>query len=274
MAPPGLEELYNEPSIHRAEWDIMKKIGWFTTARGPGSYGLFKTMMERVRSGDIDAEISFVFINRDVKGNECRRKLIEMAEENSVPVVMLPSDSFRPDLKANDMGAWRDAYGEELRGRIAPYDMDLGVLAGYMLIIDPETCRRYRLINLHPALPGTYKGTWNEIVPRVAESDDPAYGATIHLCSPVLDCGAPIAFDSFPLEDLRDSLPGDELAPAIRQREVEREVPLLMEAIRMLVDEEVTIRGEELFDRNGRRLDGPADLSARVSSAVDGRHRA
>lgn len=253
---------------------MMKRIGWFTTARGPGSFGLFKNMMDRIRSGDVCAEISFVFINRDVKGNECRKKLIEMAEENGIPVIIFPSDSFRPELKASDMEAWRDAYGEEMRKRVSPYGMDLGVLAGYMLIIDPETCRRYELINLHPALPGTYKGTWNEIVPKVAESDDGTYGATIHLCSPVLDCGAPLAYDSFLLQDLRESVPSEELAPAIRQREVEREVPLLMEAIKMLVNGEVTVRGDELFDRDGRRLDGPIDLSARVSSAVDGRGRA
>ncbi len=252
-----------------AEWVIMKSIGWFTTARGPGSYGLFKTMMDRIGSGDIDAEISFVFINREIKGNECRRKLVEMAEANNIPVIIFPSDSFRPDLKASDMNAWRDAYGEGLRERIAPYAMDLGVLAGYMLIVDPETCRQHLLINLHPALPDTYKGTWNEIVVKVAESSDASYGATVHLCSPVLDCGAPIAFDSFPVDDLRGSVSREELAQAIRQREVEREVPLLMEALKLLVSDEVVVRGEELFDRRGRKLEGPADLSEQVSAAVE-----
>ena len=89
----------------------MKRIGWFTTARGPGSYGLFKTMMDAIRDGEIDAQISFVFINREVKDNEYRRKLIEMAEQNDVPVIIFPSDTFRPDLKEKDMEAWRDAYG-------------------------------------------------------------------------------------------------------------------------------------------------------------------
>jgi len=246
----------------------MKKIGWFTTARGPGSLGLFTTMLENIREGRIDARLAFVFINRDVKGNEHRRKVIQMAEENGIPVIVLPSDTFMPELKARDVAAWREAYGRELRARIAPYEMDFGVLAGYMLIIDPETCRRYVLINLHPALPDTYKGTWDEIVVKVAESTDAAYGATIHLCSPVLDCGEPLAFDSFPVGDLRAGTPPAELPQAIRAREVKREVPLLMEAIRLLVDGEVTVRDGELYDREGKRLRGPLDLAARVSSQV------
>ena len=50
--------------------------------------------------------------------------------------------------------------------------MDFGVLAGYMLIIDPQTCREHEIINLHPALPDTYKGTWEEIVGQVVDNND------------------------------------------------------------------------------------------------------
>ncbi|HOT82269.1 MAG TPA: flagellar hook-length control protein FliK [Candidatus Defluviicoccus seviourii] len=36
----------------------MKRIGWFTTGRGPGSLGLFSTARSKIRNGEIDAEIS------------------------------------------------------------------------------------------------------------------------------------------------------------------------------------------------------------------------
>jgi phosphoribosylglycinamide formyltransferase-1 len=246
----------------------MKKIGWFTTARGPGSFNLFTTVLKLIEEGRIDARLSFVFINRDVKGNEHRMKVIRMAEARGIPVIVLPSDTFMPDLKAKDMAAWRDAYGQELRARIAPYGMDFGVLAGYMLIVDPQTCRSHILINLHPALPDTYKGTWDEIVVKVAESGDASYGATVHLCSPVLDCGEPIAYDAFPVGDLRSGTAREELPQAIRAREARREVPLLMETIRLLVDGEVTVRDGELFDRQGRKLGGPFGLADRISSQL------
>lgn len=233
----------------------MKRIGWFTTARGPGSFNLFNTMMERMDSGEIKAEISFMFINRDVKGNQNRARMIDMAEAVGIPVVIFPSDSFRPELKEKDMSAWRDAYGESLRQRISRYDMDFGVLAGYMLIFDPETCRKHALINLHPALPNTYKGTWEEIVGQVVDHGDDSYGATVHLCTPELDRGMALSYDSFPLNRFRSRIPSrEELVKAIRAEEVRREAYLLMETIKMIVDGEVVLRDGKAFHRSGRRL--------------------
>lgn len=248
----------------------MMRIGWFTTARGPGSLNLFTTMRERIRSGDIDARLSFVFINRDIKGNEYRQRIVQMAEEDGVPVIIFPSDGFMPELKANDIAAWRDEYGKGVRERISKYPMDFGVLAGYMLIIDPQTCREHSLINLHPALPDTYKGTWEEIVTQVVDNDDAAYGATIHVCSPELDRGPIIAFDSFDVAPLRQQYRSkDDLVKAVRAREVQREAPLLMEAIKMIVNGEIVLRKGEVLDPKGRKLDGYPDLSERVSRSLD-----
>ena len=74
----------------------MMRIGWFTTARGPGSLGLFARMLEKVDSGMFDARISFVFINREVKGNHFRAKLIRMAEDTGhtgrdIPLRLVPT---------------------------------------------------------------------------------------------------------------------------------------------------------------------------------------
>lgn len=56
--------------------EIYEKIGWFTTARGPGSLNLYNTMIERMDSGDINAELAFVFINRDIKDNVYRAEIV------------------------------------------------------------------------------------------------------------------------------------------------------------------------------------------------------
>lgn len=229
---------------------------------------LFSTMRSLIRSGDIDARLSFVFINREVKGNQFRAKLISLAEEDGVPVIILPSDGFRPDLRAEDMGAWRSAYGNAMRTVISEHPMDFGVLAGYMLILDPETCAKHSIINLHPALPGTYQGTWDDIVRRVAESDDDVYGSMVHLCTPELDRGDTVTYDRFDISDLRmERSSKEDLAKAIREREVRREVPLLMETIKLLVSGDVSIRNGRLFDRNGRELtEAPC-----IAPIIDGR---
>ena len=243
----------------------MMKIGWFTTARGPGSLGLFTKMLENIDSGMFDARISFVFINREVKGNQFRAKLINIAEERNIPVVIFPSDSFRQDLKANDMDAWRDAYGEGLRSRLSDFEIDFGVLAGYMLIFDPETCRRYSLINLHPALPDTYKGTWEEIVGQVVDNNDERYGSMVHLCTPDLDRGQTIAYDSFPVDDLLGSgRSREDLVKSIRGREAQREVHLLMETIKLILKGSIVLRGGTGWKKDGRMLTDPLCLSSQI----------
>jgi phosphoribosylglycinamide formyltransferase-1 len=241
------------------------KIGWFTTARGPGSMNLLNHLLKRLDSGDIRAELSFMYVNREIKGNQNRAQMIKMAEERGACVEVFPSDTFRPDLKEKDMAAWRAAYGEGMRERIARHPMDLGVLAGYMLILDPETCRRYKIINLHPALPDTYKGTWEEIVGQVVDNGDERYGATVHLCTPELDRGETIAFDSFDVTRFRSSgASRDEMVRNVRAEGVRREAHLLMEAVKAIVDGEIVIRDGRVVDASGRKLGKKADLSKRI----------
>jgi phosphoribosylglycinamide formyltransferase-1 len=248
----------------------MKRIGWFTTGRGPGSLGLFSKMRSKIKDGEIDARLSFVFLNREVKGNQFRAKLIAMADEDGVPVIILPSDGFRPDLKASDMNAWRAAYGEAMRERISQFPVDFGVLAGYMLILDPETCKKYDIINLHPALPNTYQGTWEEIVRRVAEGSDDKYGAMVHVCTPELDRGQTVAFDEFAIQDLRRShLDVEDLARAIREREVRREPFLLMETVKLLAEGKVRIERGRLFDQHGRALKECPNLAGVIDRMLE-----
>ncbi len=247
----------------------MKRIGWFTTARGPGSFNLFNTVIQRIERGGIRAELSFVFINRDVKGNPYRSKIIEMAKERGIPVIIFPSDTFMPELKERDIAAWREEYGKGLRELIASYKMDFGVLAGYMLVFDPETCRKYTLINLHPALPDTYKGTWEEIVGQVVDNGDPSYGSTVHLCTPELDRGAPIAYDSFPLADLRErNLPKEQMVKEVRARELKREAYLLMETIRLLVDGDIQVENGKLVNRKGKPVMDMPSLAGKIDAMI------
>lgn len=249
----------------------MKRIGWFTTARGPGSFNLFKTMLDNIKDGSIDARISFVFINREVKGNQFRMKLIEMAKDAGIPVLILPSDTFEPELKNEDLPAWRDEYGKAMREQISKYPMDFGALAGYMLILDPETCRKYTIINLHPALPNTYKGTWEEIVGQVVENHDSHYGATIHLCTPELDRGETICYDSFPLDTILSMNSGKpDQIKQVRAEELRREAYLLIGAIKMIVNGEIVISNGRVLDKHGKRVLTDNCLAQDIDASIDG----
>jgi len=60
-------------------------IGWFSTGRGEGSYGLLSSALEAIDSGDLNAELAFVFVNR-VKGQTKRTdRFLELVESRGFP---------------------------------------------------------------------------------------------------------------------------------------------------------------------------------------------
>ena len=54
-----------------------------------------------------------------------------------------------------------------------PYRLGVLVMAGYMLIVSPAMCRRFAILNLHPALPGGPTGTWQEVIWRLLDERPP-----------------------------------------------------------------------------------------------------
>ena len=75
---------------------------------------------------------------------------LERARRASVPAVVMPK---RP-------GQDRRAYDAELAGLVASYSPDWVILAGWMRLLSEEFLNHFpgRVINLHPALPGSFPG--------------------------------------------------------------------------------------------------------------------
>ncbi len=85
----------------------------------------------------------------------------------------------------------RNLFEEQLLARLAHYQPDYIVLAGFMRILSTTIINPYhnRILNIHPSLLPKYKGLNTH--QRVLEAGDPEHGATIHLVSETLD-GGPI----------------------------------------------------------------------------------
>ena len=138
-----------------------------------------------------------------------------------------------------------------------------------MLIFDPETCRRYSLINLHPALPDTYQGTWEEIVSQVVDNNDERYGSMVHLCTPDLDRGQTLAYDSFPVDDVLGSgRSREDLVRSIREREAQREVHLLMETIKLILKGSIVLKEGAGWNKEGTMLKEPLCLSSQIDQEM------
>lgn len=79
---------------------------------------------------------------------------LQRAKAHGVPTLYHPLKPYR------DAGRPREEYDADLAARLAPYAVDLVCLAGWMHIFSTAFLERYpqRVINIHPALPGTFPG--------------------------------------------------------------------------------------------------------------------
>ncbi len=80
---------------------------------------------------------------------------LSRARQADVPAMAFP---FRPFRTA---GKSRREYDEALASLVSDYRPDLVVLAGWMRVLSSSFLGRFpnRVVNLHPALPGTFPGT-------------------------------------------------------------------------------------------------------------------
>ena len=272
----------------------MLRLGWFSTGRGQGSRDLLRTVMEKKDPGILDVNIEFVFCNWDNteepnSRKEQREQFFDMVRGYGIPLVTLSWKKFRPDIC--DAGERRDMYGKEMRRLLSKYTFDIGVLAGYMLWVDDETCVTYNLINLHPALPDGPKGTWQEVIWQLIANDEKEQGIMIHLCTKEWDRGAALTYCGFPIRgagydglwnDMHDKLKtktldrikeeegeNEPLFAMIRNNGAKRELPLIVSTIGQFSQNKMKMVSQRPY-YNGVPLDAPFDLSGEVDRSIDG----
>jgi phosphoribosylglycinamide formyltransferase-1 len=265
----------------------MYQVGWFSTGRGPGSRGLLTAAHDRIREGKLAAAIPFVFCSREPGEAPGSDQFIDLVESYRIPLICFSSRRFRRDLKARSPDQWRLEYDREVMRRLPAEGVgpDLCVLAGYMLVVGSEMCRRYRMVNLHPAAPGGPKGTWQEVIWQLIEEKAASTGAMMHLVTPELDQGPPVAYCTFSLrgepfdrcwreiEGLSagqvKSTQGEDnaLFKLVRQHGVVREHPLVISTISAFSRGHVRIEGETVVNRAGRPIPG-YDLTEEIDRLV------
>ena len=243
----------------------MLNIGWFSTGRGPGSQGLLRFVQDRLDKGLLDARIQFVFSNREPGEAEGSDQFFELTRNYGLSLATLSSNKFRKE-KGGRFADHRAEYDGRVMDLLSGYHPDICVLAGYMLIIGSPMCRRYPLLNLHPALPDGPIGTWQEVVWRLIETNATETGAMIHLATEEVDRGPLISYCTVPLTgpemiEHRQSLEqrsldqvkeeeGEEFAlfQMIREVEYQREPYLLFETLRAAAEGRILINDGQVFD--------------------------
>jgi folate-dependent phosphoribosylglycinamide formyltransferase PurN len=268
------------------------RIGWFATGRGEGSPKLLRAALDAVRSGALDAEIAFVFCNRDRGEYETTDRFLDLVETSGVRLLSLSSRAFR---KARDgdrsrpgepLPSWRVEYDRAVMDLVAPHRFDVGMLAGYMLIFTGEAARAHPFLNLHPAAPGGPTGTWQEVIWQLIDARAEQSGVMVHLATEELDRGPPVAYCTFSLRGPAfdalwhaiDGRSAQEIAASegednalfreIRRHGAARELPLVVGTLQAFATGRVRIDGGRVVDETGRVLERGLGLTAEVDAAV------
>ena len=269
----------------------MLRIGWFSTGRGEGSQKLLRAAVESIREGSVDAEIVFVFSNRERGQFEATDTFFDQIASYGIPLVTLSDAHFRREhggevaRKDQPLPPWRTAYDAQIVELLKPYAYDLGVLAGYMLISTEPLLSSRPLLNLHPAAPEGPAGTWQDVAWRLIEQGARQSGVRTHLSTAALDAGPIVTYCTYPLRggsidllwravegreagDVRrndgEALP---LFQEIRRRGAAHEVPLLVETLRAFGDGRMRIDGERIMT-GVTKIVGGYDLTPEIESLL------
>ncbi len=248
----------------------MFSIGWFSTGRDKAARDLLQTVRHQIDEGHIQAQISFVFSNREPVESEESDLFFQLVQGYHLPMICLSSTKFK-DASNTD---WRLSYDREVMGLLKGFQPDLCVLAGYMLIVGAEMCHRYNMINLHPAAPGGPVGTWQEVIWKLIEDQAEDTGAMMHLATPELDKGPPVTYCTFSIRDEPFDLhwqdvkgrsvaeikakegENNPLFRTIREHGLAREFPLIVATIKAFSEGRVRIEDGKVVSASGEVLRG------------------
>ena len=181
-----------------------------------GSGSNLQALIDATAAGKIAAEIVLVVSNRRAAYGLVR------AETAGIPTLYAPFKPYR------DAGKTRERYDADLARELAAYAPNLIVLAGWMHIFSDAFLAQFpqQVLNLHPALPGSFPGT------RAIERAFAAYrrgdiahsGCMVHYAVPEVDAGPVLVQARVPI------LPDDSVETfAARMHQTEHQI--LVEAV-------------------------------------------
>lgn len=238
------------------------RLGWFSTGRGEGSYGLLKATLDAIDARELNASIEFVFCNRDRGQAAGSDRFITYAESHGIPVVTLSSRRFRKEHGSRPWAELREDFDRAVLSLIESFDVDMTVNAGYMLIA-PLLCREHLMINLHPALPDGPAGMWQNVIWELISTGATETGAMVHIVTEEVDGGPVLSFCQFSARDAElesqwaelagqsiDELKAGagenhELFVRLREMGLVRERPLVVETLKAIATGRISLEDAE-----------------------------
>lgn len=259
----------------------MLRIGWFSSGGGKASRDLLITTETAIRRRELDVEIEFVFCTRDPGESFESNLFFRVVNACHKPFVSISYDKFKTGVEGNRkvnvraLPEWRLDYDRRIMQALDNFNPDVCVLAGYMLVTGAEMCRRFNMLNLHPAAPGGPAGTWQQVIWKLIDTDAQETGVMMHLATPELDKGPLVTYCTFPIRGgifdplwaevkgksvtqiKKESGEAGHLFQAIRAQGLAREVPLILTTLKAISQNKLHITPEKtVVDFEGKPIDG------------------
>jgi phosphoribosylglycinamide formyltransferase-1 len=147
----------------------MKRIAVFASGYGSN----LQALIDFSENDDLSGEIVLVFSNKS------SAFALKRARNHGIKAVFLDSAQFKT----------RGEFDEGIAGILEEEKIDLVVLAGYMLLIGQNIVTKFknRIINIHPALLPSFKGTHG--IRDAFDYGVKVTGVTVHFVDEGLDSG-------------------------------------------------------------------------------------
>jgi phosphoribosylglycinamide formyltransferase-1 len=197
----------------------MKNIAVFASGKGTN----FSALVKAVKKGRIKANLPLLICdNKDAY-------VIKRARQLDVKVALVKREDF----------ATREDFENRLIQHLEENKIDLIVLAGFMRILSKDFVRRYRwcIMNIHPALLPSFKGT--KAIEDAFKYGVKVTGVTVHFVDERMDHG-PIILQSPVKIEKTDTL------KTLEAKVHRTEHRLYPEAIRLFLEGRLEVKGRKV----------------------------
>ena len=201
------------------EGERLKNIAVFASGRGTN----FGAIIRAVKKGKIQANLSLLVCDNPKAG------AIGRAKRAGIKVALVKREDF----------ANKEDFKNKIIAHLEENKIDLIVLAGFMRLLAPEFVRRYvgRILNIHPALLPSFKGTRS--IEECFDYGSKITGVTVHFVDEKMDHG-PIIFQAPVKIEENETL--DSLEAKIHKVEHK----LYPQAIKLFVEGRLKIEGRKV----------------------------
>lgn len=263
------------------------RIGWLSSGRDQAARNLLSDIVARSQQDAVPLDIGAVFSDRERGEAAESDRFLDLVERLGYPAVTLSSAASWAEAQKLGVSrsVWREEYHRGVMDLLVPYRLGVLVMAGYMLISSPAMCRRFAILNLHPALSTGPTGTWQQVIWQLLEDEAEETGAMVHLATAQLDRGPIVSTFHFALrgpeweplwtqfrakrktrsvaEIAAEEGEAEPLFAEIRRRGEMREIPLLYQTLRQFAEGKLNTAKGAVFAESTRL---PLDLTELVEA--------